>query len=238
MTLRTRQSGTSLISMLVGAFLATIGLVSMASVFKTVVYRSVDSRVSAKQDTQVALALVTLPIALSKAGYGIGAASNSCAGATTAGPAGSANTDLVVIRDPVLASENTQTVTLGGTQQTIGALGSAATVGKAVVWHWNDGGADRCAGLVSTAGGLRRLAPRNCSDATQWNAGTWTAQDLIAPSTLSESSAVSFTASRVASCAPYGMGTSSPGVLISASAGNSTASLSTRESICLPNICK
>lgn len=238
MSARKLQQGSSLIATLVGLGLGCIALAGMASVFKAASFRSVDSRIAAKHDTQVAMALVTLPAAMSKAGYGIGAASNSCTGASVAGPSGTANTDLVVIRAASATSPTSATTTISGTQQTIGALGAAPVSGQGVVWHWNDAGTDRCAGVVSYGGGLKRLPAVACSDATQWDTLTWAPQSLISPNTLPNNGTVGFSASKVASCAPYGMGTSNSGVLVTASVGNSSTGLSTNESICLPNICK
>lgn len=251
-----RGRGVSLISMLVGLVLGLIAVLSMMSVYKGLVFRGTSIRVNAKQDTQVGTGLIAAHLDIQKVGYGV-EANPSCVGASL-GPSGAANTDLVLISSPVLATPLPATSSrLSGTAQTIGAVAAGAVTGSAVVWHWVEtDGANRCSGLVATNGGLVRLAPMNCTNATQWNTLTWTMDSLIEAGSLpgaivaaaatastpiqfaSPDKAVVFGAQRVASCTPFGAGVGLSALQLTITAGNSTSNLTSQATLCLPNLCQ
>lgn len=255
-----RQRGASLISMLVGLVLGLIAIVSMMSVYKVLVFRGTDLRTNAKQDAQVSTALIAVNLDIQKAGYGV-EATPSCVGTTIQGPAAAANTDLVIVTNATLSAPLTASSTLAGTAQTIT---SADTAGSAVIWHWVDPTlGSRCTGLVATqgtfsprkGGGLIRLAPMACTNATQWNSLTWAIDHLIADNTLppeiaavaatstapaipaTDNKAVTFSARR-GSCTPFGAGAATPATVLTVAAGNSTMNLESSTTLCLPNICQ
>lgn len=246
--------------MLVGLVLGLIAIVSMMSVYKGLIFRGTDIRINAKQDAQVSTGLIAVNLDIQKAGYGV-EATPSCLGTTTQGPSATANTDLIIINNAILSAPLTTSSTLTGTAQTIS---TTATAGSAVIWHWVDSTlGSLCSGLVATqgtlnpkkGGGLIRLAPMTCTNATQWNSLTWTIDHLIADDTLppaitavaatstapaipaTPNKAVTFSALR-GSCTPFGAGAATQAVLLTVTAGNSTMNLASNTTLCLPNICQ
>ena len=250
-----RHRGASLISVMVGLVLGLIAVVSVMSVYKSLVFKGTDMRKNARQDSQVGMALLAASLDIQKAGYLV-AAAPSCLGATVQGPAGKANDDFVLIAAPVLTpSLPASSRKLTGVAQSI--TGTAST-GSAVIWHWIDPATEvsLCAGLVATqgtvsppkGGGLVRLAPMACTNATQWAVLTWTIDHLIADDSLPAATgtvankAVEFSAWRQ-SCLPFGAGvqaqSSPPNALrLDMTAGNSTPVLASKAALCLPNICQ
>lgn len=237
------QSGASLISLMIGLLLGLIAILGSATVYRTLVHKSVDMKTRAKQDFLVNAALLTTDLDLSKAGYGVEHSSASCLGATP-GPSGTANTDLIVLTNAVLTTPASASSRLSGSAATIAAAGAAAVTGNALIWHYLEATAHQCAGLVATQGGLVRLAPMSCTSAADWATLSWTLQALIEYNTLPAASgtiadkAVVFGASKSASCAPFNASAGRPAVTVSVTAGSSAANLSSSQTLCLPNICQ
>jgi Tfp pilus assembly protein PilW len=238
-----RQHGVSLISTLVGLLLGLIAILGAASVYRTLVFKSLDMKTRAKQDFSVNAAMLATDIDISKAGYGVEHATASCLGATP-GPSATANTDFILLTGAALATPAGASSTVTGTAATIAGIGSAAVTGNAVIWHYLEANAHKCAGLVATQGGLVRLAPMTCTNATDWNTLNWTLQKLIEYNTLPAATgsfadkSVVFGASRTGSCSPFKSSAGLPAVELTITAGNSAANLLSTQSLCLPNICQ
>lgn len=242
--MKTQQRGVSLIGIMVGLMLGLIAVLAATSVYKTLVFKSIDIKSRSKIDFSVNASMVSVDIELSKAGFGVEASTNSCLGPSLAGPAAAANTDLILLNNSALTSSTSSASRISGTSTTIGNVGGTAVTGNGLVWHWLESGAHRCAGLVAEDGGLRRLGPMDCTNAQEWDELTWPIHTLIESGTLPGASgsitdkAVQFTARRVASCIPYQIAAGGSAVELVMRAGSGAADLSTQQAICLPNICQ
>ncbi|MGB3392620.1 MAG: hypothetical protein WA956_15470 [Stenotrophomonas sp.] len=70
-TTRTRQSGQSLISMMVGLVISLITIAAMLTLYKTMVGVSNEASVAARRDGQVAAGLLAAQMELQSAGFGV-----------------------------------------------------------------------------------------------------------------------------------------------------------------------
>ena len=237
---RLMQRGATLISTMIGLLLGLFAVLSVMTLYKTQVNQTFQTRTNTSIDGQVAAALMTTQLEVQRAGFGVevvaavspAVTADSCLGPATAGPSGRANTDVVLLSGATLTGN-----TLAGTAQTIG---TTAATGNAVVWRSVDASAaSTCSGLIAVGGGLKLLPSVTC-DATSWASRTWTAasvQDVVLPDTLSAGKAMAFSA-KMASCTPYGRGTSSTVLQLTTSVGQSTDGITSSVVSCIPNICQ
>lgn len=70
---KSRQSGLSMISLMVGMLLAMIGLLAGMSLYQSMVRTSIETRTDAAQDGQLASAMLSLQLELQSAGFGVAA---------------------------------------------------------------------------------------------------------------------------------------------------------------------
>lgn len=238
---RLMQRGATLISTMIGLLLGLFAVLSVMTLYKTQVNQTFQTRTNTSIDGQVAAALMTTQLEVQRAGFGVEVVAavspavtpNSCLGTATAGPNGTANTDVVLLSGATLTGN-----TLAGTAQTIGMT---AVTGNAVVWHSVDASAaSTCSGLIAVGGGLKLLPSVTCTDATTWASWTWTAasvQDVVVPGTLSAGKAMAFSA-KMASCTPFGRGTLSSVLELTTSVGQSVNNITSSAISCIPNICR
>ena len=236
---RLMQRGATLISTMIGLLLGLFAVLSVMTLYKTQVNQTFQTRTNTSIDGQVAAALMTTQLEVQRAGFGVEVVAavspavtpNSCLGTATAGPNGTANTDVVLLSGATLTGN-----TLAGTAQTISAT---AVTGNAVVWRSVDASAaSTCSGFIAVGGGLKLLPSVACTNATTWASGTWAgAQDVVVPGTLSAGKAMAFSA-KMASCTPFGRGTSSSVLELTTSVGQSVDNITSSAISCIPNICQ
>lgn len=236
---RLTQRGATLISTMIGLLLGLFAVLSVMTLYKTQVNQTLQTRTNTSIDGQVAAALMTTQLEVQRAGFGVEVVAavspavtlDSCLGVKTAGPNGRANTDVVLLSGATLTGS-----TLAGTAQTIG---TTAVTGNAVVWRSVDASAaSTCSGFIAVGGGLKLLPSVACTNATTWASRTWAgAQDVVLPDTLSAGKAMAFSA-KMASCTPYGRGTSSTVLQLTTSVGQSTDGITSSVVSCIPNICQ
>nr|WP_181718018.1 hypothetical protein [Psychrobacter sp.]QJS05951.1 hypothetical protein [Psychrobacter sp.] len=70
------QSGTTLISLLIGLLIAMLCIIAVLSSYRTIVKTGVESRVAATHDTQLQTGLATAQIFLQNAGFGLDGSNN------------------------------------------------------------------------------------------------------------------------------------------------------------------
>ena len=224
-----RQLGLSMISLMVGLMLGLLSTVAAMALFRTVVQNAVGAQDNLAQDTVVSSAMLTAQLEVQKAGYGIEDVTDNCAATATSSPSGTTNVDLRMFTGATLSGSR-----VSGTDVTIAA---AQRNGNALLWRWREAGADRCAGLVAADGGLQFLQRANCPGLASANTIDWTVTPLIPAGRLDGPAAVAFSA-RADMCWPYGKGVPARGVVLTLTAGNSSAALQTAYTLCLPNICR
>ena len=215
-----RQSGESLVSLMVGLLVSMVVALAMMSMFKVSNRFTSQAGQDAAADAQVTSALLRAGIATHDAGFGI---------------AGSVlGTQLKVLSGAALSGS-----TLSGSVAATGASGNA------LVWAMQTGASAQCAGLLyqdgsGGAGGLYYLGPVSCSggNVSGWNALAWTST-LWAERPANQASAaynqtkISFSAAAGA-CKPFGLTATSGKVLITiASTSRSGAALNEQQ--CLFN---
>ena len=214
-----RQRGVTLISLMIGLVISMILVLATLMLFQRMVRATTAARSDAQADTQRSAAFLAAGIAAQEAGYGINAAQ--------------AGTHLMVLTDAELAGS-----ALSGTPAALDATGIAVT-GNAVVWAENTTGTTgttRCSALLapngSGQGGLRKLGPVDCGDATTFSGLAWTALPL------SDTPATPVViAWQAAACTPFGIsaGTAAKKVLLTLSAHNSNG-VALETSQCLSNV--
>lgn len=243
-----RQLGLSLISTLVGLFLALLSSVTVLSLFKSVTRNSVSEKNNATQDSLVSSVFMSAQLDIQKAGFGIEASgtANNCSGSTSSSASGKANADFVLLENATLDTSSDEHTKLKGTQLTIDNTGKT---GNAIVWHWNENSASMCEALIaypydSTASSITssrvvRLGPIACTgkDASNWNTINWNTYDL-SPANRLGGGQLTFTDVKQESCVPFGKGTASAGLSLMLRASNSTQTLSSNQYVCLPNLCR
>lgn len=214
-----RQRGVTLISLMIGLVISMILVLATLMLFQRMVRATTAARSDAQADTQRSAAFLAAGIAAQEAGYGINAAQ--------------AGTHLMVLTGAELAGS-----ALSGTPAALDATGIAVT-GNAVVWAENTTGTTgttRCSALLapngSGQGGLRKLGPVDCGDATTFSGLAWTALPL------SDTPATPVViAWQAAACTPFGIsaGTAAKKVLLTLSAHNSNG-VALETSQCLSNV--
>ncbi|WP_248796087.1 PilW family protein [Pseudomonas sp. MWU13-2105] len=213
------QRGFTLISLMVGTVISLLSILAMLSLYKNLVYISATSIQSARQDGQVASALLTAQRELTNGGFWSGSA--------TARASSDIDNYFVLLSGATLTNG-----TLAGTataQANFPTLTSAAPngiTGNAIVWSYQTNATATtasCAGLAVINGALVSLkGAAGCTQAsTQWNTTTWTSTTLIEAGQSATLFSVGF-----AACWPYGRTTDSSNTAyrlqVSLSANNST----------------
>ncbi|MBT0568901.1 hypothetical protein KIK84_01055 [Curvibacter sp. CHRR-16] len=150
---RKKQTGISLISLMVGLVISLIILLATVIVFKNLIRTSMSSKEDSINDAQRLSSILTSQLLVQSAGFAITSAT--------------VGTDLVVLSG---ASIDATTGVLSGTLQSVG------TEGNAVVWGEKIGSTYQCAGLYSpSTGGMYRLGPQDCTSASAgWSTLAWT----------------------------------------------------------------
>ena len=215
-----RQSGESLVSLMVGLLVSMVVALAMMSMFKVSNRFTSQAGQDAAADAQVTSALLRAGIATQDAGFGI---------------AGSVlGTQLKVLSGAALSGS-----TLSGSVAATGASGNA------LVWAMQTGANAQCAGLLyqdasGGSGGLYFLGPVTCNsgNVSGWNSLAWTST-LWAERPANQASAaynqtkISFSAAAGA-CKPFGLTATSGKVLVTiASTSRSGAALNEQQ--CLFN---
>lgn len=155
------QRGFNLISLMVGMTLSLVSVLAMLSLYRNMVGISVQSIQDARQDGQIAAALLTAQQELRNAGFWI-----------TDTP----DTAIKLLYGAALAN---------GTLSRTGERAWPYTTevsGNALIWIYKTGSTATatCAGLLVQAGKLMRLqGASSCTALSQWNSTTWTTTTLI-----------------------------------------------------------
>ena len=242
--LKPRFKGSTLISTMVGLSLGMVSILAMLALMKTLTKTNVNVSIASKSNGAIASGILAAQLRVQTAGYGIESTTASCLGSSD-GPSGAANTDFIIASGASLTN-----TTLSGTLSSIGAAGTAAAMGNAIVWHFNDG-TSQCEGLLAVNGGLQQIGPVACTDATSWNSLAWSTTSSFIPSSAITSypadpydtnNAFSqsnfFKAAKSTSCAPFGVSTGIATLQVRLGVNNSFSGSSNIANICLPNICK
>lgn len=209
--LRLRQRGISLISLMVGLAISMIVILATLMLFQRTMRATTEARRDAQADAQRSSAFLSAGIAVQEAGYWI---ENAQLG-----------NHLIV-----LANANLNNSTLSGNSVGLGNSGNA------VVWTENSTGIERCSALLAPngegEGGLLKLGPVPCSDATSFADLTWDAKSLA----IFPSAVISIMA-QAADCSPFGVfnETSANKIRLTFSASNSNGVV-LNSSSCLLNI--
>jgi len=137
------QRGISLISLLIGMLLATLALLAMLMLFRTVVHNSAEAGRDSRQNGDRSLALLMAHQHLHDAGYGL--------------PAPTFATDL----QPCNATLDPDT---GALPDCTTAAGASPWTVNTLLWRFdsNRGGTPECAGLHSSGQGFYYLMPVSC----------------------------------------------------------------------------
>ncbi|NKF21176.1 PilW family protein [Solimonas marina] len=214
-----RQHGVTMISLLTGMAISMIGIVSMLSLYKNLIYQTVASAQRSGHDGEIAAGLLTAQIELQGAGYGV----------ATASGAAKSNTDFIVVSGATLDAQ----LKLHGTALTIG---SSAVSGNAIVWGDNPTlSAYRCNALIVSDGGLTLLrATSGCAAATDWASAQWQRRaDLVSSGALDQAD-TTFSVSH-GSCAPFGKGLPLPALILTMRAHGVDAGYPTGAALCITN---
>ncbi|MGY2168534.1 PilW family protein [Pseudomonas gingeri] len=190
------QGGFTLISLMVGTAISLVSILAMLSLYKNLVYTSAASIQSARQDGQVAAALLTAQRELMNAGFWSGSA--------TVRASADIDNNFVLLTGAVLSNG---ALSGNATAQTsFPSLTNASPngiTGNAIVWSYQTSATANpsCAGLLISNGALLSLkAAAACTQASaQWGSSTWTSTPLIEAGQGSASFSVGF-----ATCWPYG----------------------------------
>lgn len=230
------QRGFNLISLMVGVSISLISILAMLSLYKNMIGVSVTSIQDAKQDGQIAAALLTAQRELLNAGFREPDSVLSAA-------------RIVLIRGAALTSG-----ILTGAQQTLSTTGSVS--GNAMIWIYKptSTSAETCVGLLVQNGALSRLqATGSCTSITLWSTLSWTSTTLIeakqAPADTGSNQIPLFFDAQYVSCWPFGKAQVATTPLkylqVTMNATTSTLDLSSTtqpayvknvSNVCLPNI--
>jgi len=203
---RNRQSGESLISLMVGLLLSMVVALAMLSMYKVSARYGGQAGQDAAADAQLTAALLRAGQAVQDAGYGIASAS--------------LDTQLVVLSGAAL---NNRALT--------GSTVATGASGNAVLWAMNTTGTAQCAGLLFKAtsgggGGLFFLGPVACStgSVSDWSSLSWTSirwvdRPAYQSSNAYNQTAISFSVASTA-CKPFGVTASSGNVVWTLSSTN------------------
>jgi len=203
---RQRQSGFSMISLMVGLIISVIVTVGLLSVYRNSIQVTAQATTRTVSDSQLQALLVRTAATVQDAGYGIAT--------PTFG------THIITISG----------ATLSGTRLS-GTAAAAGATANAVVWAMLTGTTTQCAGFYAPAsGGLMYLSPVNCTDATGWASVAWQSSWVAQQTT----SAIQFTIAQQ-TCAPYGITNTNGSHTLTVSSTNSiSAAISSLQ--CLINI--
>jgi hypothetical protein len=215
-----RQSGESLVSLMVGLLVSMVVALAMMSMFKVSNRFTSQAGQDAAADAQVTSALLRAGIATQDAGFGIASAA--------------LGTQLQVLAGAALSGS-----TLSG------SVASAGTSGNAMLWAMQTGASPQCAGLLyqdgsDGSGGLYFLGPVSCNsgNVSGWNTLAWTStpwaeRPANQTSAVYNQTKISFSTAS-SSCKPFGLTTNSGKVLLTiASTSRSGAALNEQQ--CLFN---
>lgn len=221
-TLKRKNAGESLISLMIGLLISVAVALAMLSMFKVASRYGGQAGQDAAADAQLTSALLRSGMAAQDAGFGV----------TTP----TLGTHLKVIAGATLTGS-----ALSGT------AASNTGTGNVVVWAMNTTGTAQCAGLYfkdasDGTGGLYYLGPVGCSagDVSSWNTTAWTsARWADRPANQStdaySQTAISFTLAS-ASCKPFGLdGSSRTGTVMLTISGSSRSAQNLSEKQCLFN---
>lgn len=154
-----RQSGTSLISLMIGLLISMVALLGMLSLYGNVVKSTVGSTRDARIAGERSIALLVASRQLQGAGYGI---MNATRG-----------NDLLLLKGAVIDEDNG--VISGGTKVT------DESAGHTLIWRTKSGGASWCSGLHAPSsgdkGGLYMLQPQRCGNVIDPN--SWAIRPLL-----------------------------------------------------------
>lgn len=235
-----RNRGFTIVELMVGLAVSMIIVLAMMTLFKntsrSVYGKGTDTTASvrglmpsARQDGQLATALLTLQNKLQSAGFGISSAA--------------LNTNIVLITGATLSG-----TTLSGTNT---AISTSDASGNALLWESNldyPTGSSTCHGILSDSTTravylLEATAPTPCNSLkTNWNTSTivWSTKTLIEPNLLP--SAITLTAKQGTGCSPYGISiqassvaTATAGLMITVGYANSSDNSGNTISLCLSN---
>lgn len=209
-----RQRGITLISLMTGLAISMVLVLATLMLFQRMVRATTAARMDAQADAQRSAAFLSASIAAQEAGYGIDAAQ--------------VGTHLVVLTNAALADS-----VLSGTPASLGATGNA------VVWAENATGARRCSALLAPSGsgqgGLRKLGPVPCADASAFATLAWRTELPLMDAPTAPVVTITW---REAACTPFGIaaGTGAPEkVLLTLTADNSNG-VQLETSQCLVNV--
>ncbi|WP_109513859.1 PilW family protein [Pseudomonas ovata] len=212
------QRGFNLISLMVGMALSLISILAMLTLYRNMVSVSVDSMQSARQDGQIAAALLTVQDELSNAGFRVPPATSA----------------IKLLKSAALTNG-----TLSGTGVT---SFSTEQTGNALVWMYRTAtsASYQCAGLLAEEDRRYdpppiRLVRLQTSTCTSLNQSTgWTATPLI-----ERGQTMDFFKVVKAACWPYGKVVAPQRLQVSIMAQTSTVDTSNTApyaTVCLPNI--
>jgi hypothetical protein len=215
-----RQSGESLVSLMVGLLVSMLVALAMVSMFKVSNRFTSQAGQDAAADAQVTSALLRAGIATQDAGFGLADAAFGV--------------QLKVLADAALAGS-----TLSGSAVANGSSGNA------VLWAMQTGANPQCAGLLyqdasNGTGGLYYLGPVACSsgNVSGWSALAWTSTPWVERPASQASAAynqtkISFSAVSSA-CKPFGLTANSGKLLITIASTNRSGAAITEQQ-CLFN---
>jgi hypothetical protein len=192
-SVRSRETGVTIISLMVGIFISMLAVLGTLSIYKAAtrsIFGTGGMVATATQEGQLASSLLTAQLLLQEAGFGIPAAATGTHFILQSGTALDASTNMLG----------------GGTPSTIGA---APVNGNVLLWESNSGlsaaSADyQCAGLLYDTASQSLLVLRvgnGCHPiSSRWNAVAWTVTKIAGP--LAQP--VDFSAKNAAGCWPFG----------------------------------
>ncbi len=218
-----RQSGESLMSLMIGLLVSIAVALAMLSMFKVSTRYSGQAGQDAAADAQLIAAMLRAGVSVQDAGYGI--------------TSPSLGTQLIVLSGAALSG-----TTLSGTRV------SAGSSGNAVLWATNTAGtsgSEKCAGLLfvdssAGSGGLYYLGPVACSGGSLsawaslgWSSTRWADRPANQDAAAYDQTVISFSVAST-SCKPFGVTNSSGAVVLTiASTNRSGAALQDKQ--CLFN---
>ena len=221
----TRQTGETLVSLMLGMLVAIVVALALVSTFKVTSRSSTMAGQDATADAQASYALIRAGMAAQEAGYGLATAA---------------------IGEHITALSNASLT--GADGATLGGnLAAAGTTGNnAVVWVVKAGNTVQCAGLLFNnatdgSGGLYYLGPVDCTDTSNianltgltWSSARWVDRPANQSANAYNQTQISFgVASQT--CTPFGLTSSTGKVMLTVSTTNrSGAALQERN--CLLN---
>lgn len=204
----TRQSGITLISLMVGLTISMIVVLAMLATYKTTVAIAVDAGEGAKLNGQISTGVLAAEINLQSAGFG---ADDPAYG-----------TNLVVLTSAAFG--DTRALSQGSSA-------AAGGSGNAVVWDsaTTPGGARQCGLLIHPASGGLLYSTASCSAASGWNTINWPS-----PTVLIQDIATVRISTTTGECHPFGI-SATTGHLSAVIETTNSNGITTTHSVCLGN---